>query len=1459
MFKFKMNSMFAVFVAALSMLASDLANSEPLEISQFPLFQSASFPPMNMLVMGRDHSLFYQAYNDASDLTGNGVPDVGYKPLEIDYYGLFDSFKCYSYGSGRFTPTAVAGANKTCSSGWSGDFLNWITTSRIDALRKVLYGGKRSTDTETATVLERSYIPQDAHSWGKEYQSIDRDGYDIRNYTPLGLPGTGRYHLFANTSLTGTPDRPRMRVLRDTGFRVWEWVAIERPVAGRRCLNGGSGPDCTSDAAGMDDYTVRVAVCDNSGSLPLEPNCQRYASGVYKPVGLLQEFGETGRMHFGLITGSYLNNMSGGVLRRAMSNISDEFNDTTGQFTDVEGIVSTIDSLKIVGLQSDHSYHPGWSGAWLTTRTMNEGEFPDWGNPVAEMVYESLRYFSGAEDPTPAFVPPLTGGMESVTSRLGDNLELPVAEWDDPFSTRPYCTAGAQLIISNTNISFDGNYIPGSSFSAFSGDLSGFNATALGDEIWGLEVGGPRQHFIGQSGANNDGAPTVKTVSSLGNIRGLSPQEPTREGTYYTASAARFGAFQDLRDDLEQIQNVETFSVALASQLPRIEFPVDGRIVSLVPFGKSVNGCENTRPDRDRFQPMAQIVDFFVEEWANTDSSNMDASVNGGRPFARFRINFEDVEQAADHDMDGIARYEIGVNADGSLSVSLTPEYYAGCIKMNIGYVISGVESDFNDPLIAGATVRGPADGMYLEVRGDPNAGENMAYYLNTPPGLPPGACATIPVAPQYTAACTTAPGLPPADMGSTVSRTFYPAGDAAATVLENPLWWAAKYGNTANEGMAAGETPDNYFLVTNAATLADQLSDAFTRILDLAATTGLVTSSTRLESESLIYSAEFDSADWSGDLVAFRSDGEAGGWSAGANLDSRVAPRNILTWDGDAGVQFEFSALPQSVIDRILGPAPAGTDASELIEYLVGDRDGEVSNGGVFRNRSSVLGDIINSRPVFSGPSNEGWNRLDDDYAEYIDCEKQDPRKVDASGTCVPQRYSTVLIGANDGMLHGFDAETGDELFAYVPFSLHPNLHEIADPNYSHRFFVDGQITVGDAKINGSWSTVAVGGFGAGGKGIFAIDITRPQSVNDGNILWEISAEDEPELGYTFGEPIITRLGGGSGTWVAIFGNGYNSASRRARLYVVELETGNILHRVDLGDAGGNGLSGVAGVRDVDTRLALDRVYAGDLEGTIWRVDFNGGNTPTVTWNTGLINLPGNRAITTTPQLAAHPSGGIMVYVGTGKLIESSDRLDTSLQQFWAVRDLNQRINNISSGMAELTLAEAGDGSRSISGSEGVTEKGWFIDLQVDDPLGERVLARARVLFGTLIFPTYQPVEDPCVPGGIQRLYVLDAISGDGGLPGGNAAIPIGEGAPISAPIAIKAPRRTDHSGVIDFPGHPDPDDPQDPPVPPTDSGAGEIDGWCSVFGIPPLAAGVEFIELGTICEGRQVWRQVR
>ena len=230
-----------------------------INIAQEPLFARASLPPLNMLVMGKDHKIYYEAYNDASDLDGDGVPDVGYQgwqtkvvggvtKYKIDYFGYFNSFACYTWDGAKFNPVSAA-PNKTCSGQWSGDFLNYLTTSRMDALRRVLYGGWRQVDDAGATVLQGAFFPQDAHSWGKEYQSVARDGYNISNYAPLGIPTAGNYHLFAVTTVTDN-SAPLFRVMQNSPYRIWNWLSIEGPVAGNKCFNSGnSRVDCLNGSS----------------------------------------------------------------------------------------------------------------------------------------------------------------------------------------------------------------------------------------------------------------------------------------------------------------------------------------------------------------------------------------------------------------------------------------------------------------------------------------------------------------------------------------------------------------------------------------------------------------------------------------------------------------------------------------------------------------------------------------------------------------------------------------------------------------------------------------------------------------------------------------------------------------------------------------------------------------------------------------------------------------------------------------------------------------------------------------------------------------------------------------------------------------------------------------------------------------------------------------------------------
>jgi Tfp pilus tip-associated adhesin PilY1 len=1219
----------------------------------------ASVPPMVLLVMGRDHKLYYEAYNDASDLDGDGALDVGYNP-DIDYYGYFDSYKAYTYVEARqrfepvrYTPDKKVSTDKL-SGEWSGDFLNYLTMSRMDVMRKVLYGGYRSVDTDTETVLMRAYIPQDAHSWGKEYESIERDGYDIRDYAPLDPPVTewNGYnvrkvrHLFANTTLgtgTGGPylDQPLLRVLPDSIYRIWEWVSIERPVAGERCGHGGTGPacvtigtmggfhpghpnnasqyqtlvdtyavelkkygegpasqingsgnpfgagyspydqnhaqqnnyltifkgklvvqnagyyrfavdgddavellvngtvrvgwygghgrcNCTSyqspdiylssgehviefrheEAGGGDnyylhwrgpdsgnnwqiipaskylnltqatyrlitdatpeslrtDYHVKVLVCDPT--LP-EPNSKQYPSGVYKPTGLLQKFGEPGKMNFGLLTGSYTKNISGGVLRKTVGPITDEIDANTGRFahkydSNVQGIVKTIDNFRVTGFTYDGYYYNENCG-WITTRPINEAECRMWGNPIAEMMYEGLRYFAGEGSATADF----TYGTGST---LDDNkLGLPVAAWDDPFVTNDACAKPFMLVISDINPSYDSIKLPGvnpafgaglaSALTSFDPTPVAFHAQDMANAI-STEEGGLGNHYIGQAGATYDGscAPKDLSAAGFGDIRGLCPEEPTKQGSYYAAAVARFGRTHNI-SSAEGEQNVITYAVALASPLPRIEIPVGNKTITMVPFAKSVGGSHSITPTTGAFQPTNTIVDFYVQFLTPTSGS--------------FRINFEDVEQGADHDMDAIVIYNYQVVDDNDnpvsdpaqgtgVKITLQSEYAAGSIIQHMGYIISGTT----------------ADGTYLEVRDyDTAASNDVNFFLDTPPtGYRTGGVNGLPLS---------------------GTRTFTPGDTLAATLLKDPLWYAAKWGgfnDLNNNGIPDLESewdadgdgvPDTYFYVVNPLKLEQQLTRSFADILSRGtshvAPVVSVDEANRTQSGDKLYMAFFKPISdgyWQGNIkkygLDFRARGDCGRddpeWTVvdqfgeiAGDCDGLFIPSSRSFWstenDGgyvDRGGVGErlLASMPGSdpVLPPTVGPywdfrniyTYKGAVDGSMVRFI----HGNISNADLNVGEDYARFRIINFMYGYTYDSKATTNSDPKEKRQWIlgDIIHSEPRIIDyihPTDSSLDYRY--IVVSANDGMLHVFDDATGNELFAFIPPDLLPRLQEFS------------------------------------------------------------------------------------------------------------------------------------------------------------------------------------------------------------------------------------------------------------------------------------------------------------------------------------------------------------------------------------------------------------------------------
>ena len=401
--------------------------------------------------------------------------------------------------------------------------------------------------------------------------------------------------------------------------------------------------------------------------------------------------------------------------------------------------------------------------------------------------------------------------------------------------------------------------------------------------------------------------------------------------------------------------------------------------------------------------------------------------------------------------------------------------------------------------------------------------------------------------------------------------------------------------------------------------------------------------------------------------------------WDAASLLNNRDWDKRFIVTMDDTGavVPFREGDLSNSQVDYF-----GGKDEDKKIKFIRGDQNEEDDK---FRTRPSVLGDILGSAPVYVGAPNARY--LDPDYLKYYADEAD--------------RAGRVYVGANDGMLHAFDAATGNETFAYVPSMLIPTLPKLIEYSHNeasvHNKYVDGPIAVGETKLSsGAWATVLVGTLGSGGKGIFALNVTsddvidkednNPISGAGNRVMWEKEPTDTgmANLGYTHAGAEIVQMN--NGNWAAVIGNGYGSASGKASLLILDINTGNLIKEIVVPDDLANGLSTPTTVDSGEDGM-VDYAYAGDLNGNLWKFDLTSNSSSS--WALAYSDKPlyspesletnndGStfikQSITTKPAVSFHPNGssaGVMVYFGTGRLLAASDQTNRSRHHVHGIWD---------------------------------------------------------------------------------------------------------------------------------------------------------------------------------------------
>jgi type IV pilus assembly protein PilY1 len=636
----------------------------------------------------------------------------------------------------------------------------------------------------------------------------------------------------------------------------------------------------------------------------------------------------------------------------------------------------------------------------------------------------------------------------------------------------------------------------------------------------------------------------------------------------------------------------------------------------------------------------------------------------------------------------------------------------------------------------------------------------------------------------------------------------------------------------------AEAKSDDLYHAAINArgryfsATDVDKLTRSFQTILSTVsaaaeseiANTPVAITADGLREGSLVYQAVSNSEEWSGELRAIQmslgpNTGPCPKQPRGALCQDPATPykstkdadafpdwtlRPIFTSAKGAAVAFDDALWPKlSLVQQraLLGCTPVGgmpsddcdpqgsvDDNRALAEARIAWLRGNDEVGVNLRRRDTLLGDILGSGPVLVGPPRQLFT--EDDYRTF---------KRDGA---VKDRAARVYVGANDGMLHAFDAETLKEVFAYVPEAVYPRLADLSDAAYGgadsilKTAFVDGPINTSDAKLTGAddssrWRTVLVGALGAGAQGIYALDITDPSPKNATDVvLWEFTdasgsdadngERDGRDMGYNLATPAIVRIGANptdnvEPTWVVLVGNGYASTdgefedpnacidddqpeptnctisqTGNAVLYVLSLGGGadtRILARLDTGEGpevpatgDANGLMAVSTL-DENGDLIADRAYAGDLHGNLWRFDLKDLSQPPKLLFRAVDESGDAQPITSRVIATPHPNGGHMLLFGTGRFVYQEDKREAQVQTFYGIWDDDGLVHPGSAG------------GYSVPSRSDLLQHAFIEEVDARNEAGA-ILSRGR---------TSTTDAEAAAPAGAVRGWLIDLVLADG------------------------------------------------------------------------------------------------
>ena len=677
--------------------------------------------------------------------------------------------------------------------------------------------------------------------------------------------------------------------------------------------------------------------------------------------------------------------------------------------------------------------------------------------------------------------------------------------------------------------------------------------------------------------------------------------------------------------------------------------------------------------------------------------------------------------------------------------------------------------------------------------------------------------------------------------------------------------------------------------MATNASSLVSAFQQAADDILakDGSAAAVAVANAHVTNTDNASYATSYNSGNWTGDVIAYPINTSTGipdimspiwntgcaspaawvdpgdhskgvlGCSAQVLLDARTTASRYIFTNNDTsscrancGIPFQpTTAGGASGVDKLSTAqqtrlnTPSQTDGAAVVDYLRGDRTGETTT---YRSRAHLLGDTIDSEPLVVREPDQ--NYIDSGYSSF--------KSTNAN------RQRLVIQAANDGMVHAFNALSGAEEWAYVPNMLITDVNDpnnastsilntrTAKTNFNHYFLIDGTPVSGDADFNNTqgasgtadWHTIVVGGFGKGGRGYYALDVTTPTATSEANAalkaLWEFPrsivnatqrASATQNIGYTFGKPIITKTTAAG--WVVLVTSGYNNGTTTGgdgygHLYVINAKTGDLIAdlvtpqcRTDVTASAANsqanpcGLTFINGyVESRDINNLVEYVYAGDLYGNVWSFNLTGSTvaswsvTKLAVLRSGANSTDPVQPITTVPELAKININNVdryFVYVGTGQYLGKSDlpcppspatcawtpnAQSTQTQTMYGLVDPRTGTtlpDPLRGSLVAQTFTTSGT-TRTFSNNtiNFTNKKGWYVDFTG----GERIITDPALAAGALVFTSNIPNTTPCMPGGSSWIYAIDYQTG-GQISGATWGGQFLSSALASRPVLVQLP----------------------------------------------------------------------